>query len=99
RAAPDDRSLAGGRRNRMSVGENPMHEVRSASPDDTEALGARLGRAARGGELLGLVGDLGAGKTCLVRGLAAGLGADPPAGHSPTFVTATEYRGGRLPLH
>ena len=82
----------------MSAGEYPVHEVRSANPDDTEALGARLGLAARGGELLGLVGDLGAGKTCLVRGLAAGLGADPDAVHSPTFVIATEYRGGRLPL-
>ncbi len=73
--------------------------VTTASPDETEALGARLGRVARGGELLGLVGDLGAGKTCLVRGLAAGVGADPEAVHSPTFVIATEYRGGRLPLH
>ena len=83
----------------MSAGDDPVHVVRSASPEDTEALGARLGRAARGGELLGLVGDLGAGKTCLVRGLAAGLGTDPDAVHSPTFVIATEYRGGRLPLH
>jgi tRNA threonylcarbamoyladenosine biosynthesis protein TsaE len=82
----------------MSVGRNPVHDLRSASPEDTEALGARLGRAARGGELLGLVGDLGAGKTCLVRGLAAGLGTDPDLVHSPTFVIATEYRGGRLPL-
>src|SRR5262249_38526698 len=70
--------------------------VTTAGPAETEALGARLGRAARGGELLGLVGDLGAGKTCLVRGLAAGLGIDPDAVHSPTFVIATEYRGGRL---
>src|SRR5262245_65585755 len=83
----------------MSVGGNPGHDLRSASPEDTEALGARLGRAARGGELLGLVGDLGAGKTCLVRGLAAGLGADADAVHSPTFVIATEYAGGRLRLH
>jgi len=66
---------------------------------ETEALGARLGHAARGGELLGLVGDLGAGKTCLVRGLAAGIGADPDTVHSPTFVIATEYGGGPLPLH
>ena len=73
--------------------------VTTAGPAETEALGARLGRAARGGELLGLVGDLGAGKTCLVRGLAAGLGIDPDTVHSPTFVIATEYRGGRLPLH
>jgi tRNA threonylcarbamoyladenosine biosynthesis protein TsaE len=75
------------------------HERTTSSPEETEALGVRLGRAARGGELLGLVGDLGAGKTCLVRGLALGLGADPDAVHSPTFVIATEYRDGRLPLH
>jgi tRNA threonylcarbamoyladenosine biosynthesis protein TsaE len=76
-----------------------VHELTTASPEETESLGVRLGRAARGGELLGLMGDLGAGKTCLVRGLAAGLGADPDAVHSPSFVIATEYRGGRLPLH
>jgi tRNA threonylcarbamoyladenosine biosynthesis protein TsaE len=83
----------------MSAREMLAHEIMTGSPDETEALGARLGRAARGGELLGLVGDLGAGKTCLVRGLAAGLGVDPDAVHSPTFITATEYRGGRLVLH
>jgi len=76
-----------------------VREVATAGPEETEALGARLGRAARGGELLGLVGDLGAGKTCLVRGVAAGLGGDADAVHSPTFVIATEYAGGRLPLH
>jgi tRNA threonylcarbamoyladenosine biosynthesis protein TsaE len=73
--------------------------VTTTAVEETEALGECLGRAALGGELLGLVGDLGAGKTCLVRGLAAGLGADPEAVHSPTFVIATEYGGGRLPLH
>ena len=83
----------------MNAAPEPAREITTASPEETEALGARLGRAARGGELLGLVGDLGAGKTCLVRGLAAGLGADPEAVHSPTFVVATEYRGGRLALH
>ncbi len=80
----------------MSDGDT--REVVTDAPEDTERVGARLGRAARGGELLGLVGDLGAGKTCLVRGLAEGLGADPESVHSPTFVIATEYRGGRLPL-
>ena len=84
----------------MTAGDPLLErEITTARPEETEALGARLGRAARGGELLGLMGDLGAGKTCLVRGLAAGLGADPEAVHSPTFVIATEYRGGRLPLH
>ena len=73
-------------------------EIETASPEETEALGAALGRAARGGELLGLVGELGAGKTCLVRGLAAGLAIDPARVHSPSFTIVTEYRGGRLPL-
>jgi len=73
------------------------HEVTTTSPEETEALGARLGATAVGGELLGLVGDLGAGKTCLVRGLVRGAGGDPDVVHSPTFVLATEYRG-RLPI-
>ena len=73
-------------------------ELVSRTPANTEALGEVLGRAARGGELIGLVGDLGAGKTCLVRGLARGLGADPDRVHSPSFITVTEYPGGRLLL-
>jgi tRNA threonylcarbamoyladenosine biosynthesis protein TsaE len=71
----------------------------TASPAETEALGERLGRTAEAGCVVGLEGELGAGKTCFVRGLARGLGADPEAVASPTFVIATEYRGGRLPLH
>jgi tRNA threonylcarbamoyladenosine biosynthesis protein TsaE len=75
-----------------------VHELESASPADTEALGEALGRAARGGELIGLTGELGAGKTCLVRGLAAGLGIDPDRVRSPSFTLVNEYGGGRLPL-
>lgn len=74
------------------------HEVETAAPEETEALGAALGRAARGGELIGLVGELGSGKTCLVRGLAQGLGIDPARVHSPSFTIVTEYSGGRLSL-
>ena len=74
------------------------HEVRTRTPEETEALGEVLGRAARGGELIGLVGELGAGKTCLVRGLARGLDIDPERVHSPSFTIVTEYAGGRLPL-
>jgi tRNA threonylcarbamoyladenosine biosynthesis protein TsaE len=74
------------------------HELESASPDATEALGAALGRAVQGGELIGLIGELGSGKTCFVRGLAAGLGVDPARVHSPSFTIVTEYPGGRLPL-
>lgn len=74
-------------------------ELVSASADETEALGARLGGTARAREILALVGDLGTGKTCLVRGVARGLGAGVDEVASPSFVLATEYRGGRLPLH
>ena len=73
-------------------------ELRTRSPEETEALGEALGRVARGGELIGLVGDLGAGKTCLVRGLARGLGIEPERVHSPSFTIVTDYPGGRLPL-
>ena len=76
----------------------PAREIATASAEETEALGAALGRAAQGGELLGLVGELGTGKTCLVRGLAAGLGIDPEHVHSPTFVIVHEHHGGRLVL-
>jgi len=76
-----------------------VHELETASAEETEALGAALGRAAQGGELLGLVGELGAGKTCLVRGLAQGLGIDPATVHSPSFTIVNTYRSDRLVLH
>ncbi len=67
--------------------------IRTASAAATEDIGRRLGARCHGGELIGLVGDLGAGKTCLVRGIAAGLGIDPGSVVSPTFTLAAEYRG------
>jgi tRNA threonylcarbamoyladenosine biosynthesis protein TsaE len=73
-------------------------EVETRSPEETEAVGEALGRSAAGGNLIGLVGDLGAGKTCFVRGLARGLGIDPDRVHSPSFTIVTEYPGGRLTL-
>ena len=70
----------------------------SKSPEETESLGELWGREARPGWVFALTGDLGAGKTQLVRGLARGL--DSPARvHSPTFVLLTTYEGGRYPLH
>jgi tRNA threonylcarbamoyl adenosine modification protein YjeE len=66
---------------------------------ETEALGARLATALEAGDLLALHGDLGAGKTRLVRGLAAGLGVRPEVVRSPSFVLHHVYRGGRLTLH
>lgn len=67
------------------------------SPEETQAAGFDLGRSAVPGTVLGLHGDLGAGKTELVKGLAAGLGSDDPVS-SPTFTLVHEYRGGRLPV-
>jgi tRNA threonylcarbamoyladenosine biosynthesis protein TsaE len=69
------------------------------SPDEMRALGERIGAAVRPGDVIGLVGDLGAGKTLLVQGLARGLGV-PDEAHvtSPTFTLVHIYQGGRLPL-
>ncbi len=74
-----------------------MVELTTASADATEALAARLGEACRGGELFLLEGELGAGKTCFVRGLARGLRCDPGAVRSPSFTLLHRY-GGRLTL-
>jgi tRNA threonylcarbamoyladenosine biosynthesis protein TsaE len=63
----------------------------------TDRLGRAIGSVLKGGESLALSGALGAGKTALVRGIAAGLGAPPEAVSSPTFVLLHEYHG-RLPL-
>lgn len=65
----------------------------SKSVAETERLGRRIGRSLRGGEAVALYGDLGTGKTALVRGMAAGLGASPRAVSSPTFVLIHEYHG------
>src|SRR5437879_6403011 len=69
----------------------------SHSPADTEALGESWGHAALGGLVIGLCGDLGAGKTQLVKGLARGLGVTARV-HSPTFTLVNQYAGGWLPL-
>jgi len=65
--------------------------IHSTSVDQTVALGAAVGRVARAGDLIGLVGELGAGKTQFVRGLARGMGLDESAVSSPTFVMIQEY--------
>ena len=70
--------------------------VTTIDPAETRALAARLAAAARPGDLLCLVGDLGAGKTQFAKGFATGLGITDTVS-SPTFVLMTEYAG-RLPL-
>lgn len=66
--------------------------------EETERVGERLAAGLVPGTVVGLCGPLGAGKTTLVRGIARGLGVAEDSVHSPTFVTATEYRG-RLLVH
>jgi tRNA threonylcarbamoyladenosine biosynthesis protein TsaE len=69
------------------------------SREETEALGERIGRAAQADDVLALWGELGAGKTALVRGLARGLGIPQDEVTSPTFVIVHEHHEGRLPLY
>ncbi len=72
--------------------------VRSASEGETRALAARLAATLDPGAVVLVSGDLGAGKTVFVRGLAEGLGLDSSEVTSPTFTLVHEYAGGRLPL-
>ncbi len=66
--------------------------------DETERLAALLAARLDGGETILLVGELGAGKTCFVRGLARGLGAPPRKVKSPSYNICHRYDGGRAPL-
>lgn len=74
-----------------------MIAAHTHSPDETAALGAALASLARGGDLVLLAGDLGAGKTVFVKGFAAELGVDEPV-TSPTFTLAHHYQG-RVPVN
>ena len=67
------------------------------SPEETEKVGAALGKILMPGSVLAYRGDLGAGKTAFTRGLARGLGYAEPV-TSPTYTIVNEYLGGRLPL-
>jgi tRNA threonylcarbamoyladenosine biosynthesis protein TsaE len=72
--------------------------VTSTSARETEDVARALAAGFAGGEVVLLYGELGAGKTTFVRGLARGVGADPDEVASPTFVLLTSYPG-RLTLH
>lgn len=92
---PMARALRAGRRLRAERSEPAVGAWRrlTKSPAETDRLGRAIGRSARGGDVVALYGELGSGKTALVRGLAAGLGAPPQAVSSPTFVLIHEYHG------
>jgi tRNA threonylcarbamoyladenosine biosynthesis protein TsaE len=72
--------------------------VVTRSQAETEAVGRAFAAPLAPGAVVLLSGDLGAGKTAFVRGMAAGLGIDPGEVSSPTFTLIQEYRGGRLVL-
>ena len=73
--------------------------VKSKSSRTTVGFAKSLGRLVQGGEIIGLVGEVGSGKTCFVRGFAAGAGVGPEVWvRSPTFTLINEYRG-RLPVY
>ncbi|HIR93311.1 MAG TPA: tRNA (adenosine(37)-N6)-threonylcarbamoyltransferase complex ATPase subunit type 1 TsaE [Candidatus Egerieimonas intestinavium] len=72
--------------------------VETRSAEETFSLGINIGRKAKAGQVITLVGDLGVGKTVFTKGLARGLGITEPVS-SPTFTIVQEYREGRLPLY
>jgi tRNA threonylcarbamoyladenosine biosynthesis protein TsaE len=74
--------------------------IETQSPEETVALGRRIGRAAQVGDCLALVGELGSGKTHFAKGVAEGLGAAAAREvTSPSFVLCREYLDGRLPFY
>lgn len=74
-------------------------ELDLANESVTRAVSIHLATSLVGGERIGLSGELGAGKTSFVRGLAEGLGISPMAVRSPSFPILLPYDGGRLPLY
>jgi tRNA threonylcarbamoyladenosine biosynthesis protein TsaE len=77
---------------------NDAQTIVTDTEEETSAAGERLAARIRPGDVVLLYGDLGAGKTAFVRGLARGLGASPDDVSSPTFTLVQEYHG-RVTLH
>ena len=72
--------------------------IETRSPEETFALGEKIGRQARKGQVYTLTGDLGTGKTVFTQGVAAGLGIRESV-NSPTFTIVQEYEEGRMPFY
>lgn len=71
----------------------------TSSPEETIALGERIGKMLHSGDVVVLKGDLGAGKTHFTKGLTEGLGGDPGQVSSPTFAIINEYETDNLPIY
>lgn len=78
--------------------ERLLERIDSLSPEDTYALGVKLGENCKPGEVYTLIGDLGVGKTVFTQGLARGLNISGPV-NSPTFTILQVYDEGRIPLY
>lgn len=78
-------------------GRPPAERVHSRSALETEALGARVAARLAPGDVVVVSGEVGAGKTTLIRGACRALGVEGPV-TSPTFTIGQRYRGGRLPV-
>jgi tRNA threonylcarbamoyladenosine biosynthesis protein TsaE len=77
----------------------PIETIETDSEAETAAAGERLGASLQPGDVVLLTGQLGAGKTAFVRGLARGVGGSADQVSSPTFTLIQEYKGGRATVH
>ena len=79
--------------------ENRNQIFKTESPEETQALGEKLGKTLKRGDVIALVGDLGTGKTCLTQGIARGVGiASGEIVNSPSYILINEYNGA-MPIY
>ncbi|MBI1930191.1 tRNA (adenosine(37)-N6)-threonylcarbamoyltransferase complex ATPase subunit type 1 TsaE [Candidatus Poribacteria bacterium] len=72
---------------------------RTHSPEETQAIGEGIGQTLKAGDVVALIGELGAGKTCLTQGIARGVGIHPNQNvNSPSYILINEYEG-NIPLY
>ena len=79
--------------------ENRNQIFKTESPTETQALGEKLGKTLKQGDVIALIGDLGTGKTCLTQGIARGVGIAPDeVVNSPSYILINEYNGA-MPIY
>ena len=79
--------------------ENRNKIFKTETPEETQALGEKLGKTLKRGDVIALVGDLGTGKTCLTQGIARGVGIAPgEIVNSPSYILINEYNGA-MPIY
>ncbi|HED03845.1 MAG TPA: tRNA (adenosine(37)-N6)-threonylcarbamoyltransferase complex ATPase subunit type 1 TsaE [Candidatus Fraserbacteria bacterium] len=83
---------------KSNTSERSLESCVTANPEETRAWGLKLARRLQAGDCLLLIGELGAGKTTLVQGIASGFGVPPEKIRSPTFVLIREYDG-QIPIY